>query len=69
MTLEVLPCEVGHAGRQRHDEQLDRTRSLVSSTIGQRLIDSDLVAAHSRDVLRAGAVLHCDSGRRPVLAA
>jgi hypothetical protein len=66
--LQVLTCVIAHIGRQRSDQQLGGSRSLVGSTSGERLVDSHLVAAHSGDVLRASAVLHHDRGRRPVLA-
>jgi hypothetical protein len=69
VTLEVLPCEIRHAGRQRNDEQLDGARSLVGSTIRERLVDSHFVAAHGRDVLRTRGVLHHDCVHRPVLRA
>jgi hypothetical protein len=66
--LQVLTCVISHIGRQRSDQQLGGSRSLVGSTCGERLVDSHLVVAHSGDVLRASAVLHHDRGRRPALA-
>src|SRR5512133_1248218 len=34
VTLQVLPGEIGHTGRQGDNEQPDGARSLVGSTIG-----------------------------------